>query len=239
MRVLWKIDTARDIHRHIRIERSHSLCVHDLGRYAQLVCTGRHAGFIVERVLRFAKHHQPAFHEPEIIPRQRSQFLEQRAARKRKIANQRRALVHMRARRRAHEAPGPCHEFEIEPRFDVKRRLWIPHPLQPQRHHPRCGQRDEVRRHNHTRVSKGTAVALRRMPIHDRHTMPALRAKIRRAEPDDAASDDKDMFAHCRESAETFAGGKRYFSAPKNLRTIEARRLSRRLQSRPAVVIRV
>src|SRR5204862_224935 len=85
-------------------------------------------------------------------------------------------------------------EVPTETRFDVKRRLGIPHPLESKRDHSRRSERNEMTWHDHAGVSIGTAFATRRLAVHHGDTMTFARSIVCRAQPNHAGANYKDLF---------------------------------------------
>ena len=191
--VLRKIDRARDVHRHRRIEPRRLLGVQHLGGHAEIPGLLGHRAFIVEGVLFLAEHQQALLHEAEVVRRKRGQLLIGRAAGEAEIADERRAPLDMRPGRGLPELEAPAQQVEVEARLDVEGRFRVPHPLQAERHHAGRGQRDEVARHDHARVAEGAAVALFRVAVDDGDAVALAGGVVGRAQADDAAADDDDV----------------------------------------------
>src|SRR5262249_26018246 len=99
------------------------------------------------------------------------------------------------SRCRLPELPNPTDEPWGESRFQIKRRLRIPHAFQPQHHHPRRGQRHEMAGDHDSRVTKRTSLAVGWIAIDDDDLIPSRVQIVSGAKSDDAASDYNDAIA--------------------------------------------
>ncbi len=138
---------------------------------------------------------RPFLTRPKSLPGKAAISSKQRWLASLRSRNSGAAAAHVLGRGRAPEPVTPGKELRRKPRLHVERRRRIPHPLERERHHARCRERHEMARHEHSRVAERAAVAALRIAVDERDREAAAHAVIRRAQADDAATDDDDPFA--------------------------------------------
>ena len=96
----------------------------------------------------------------------------------------------------AGEEERPVAEVRIEAWAHPERALRIPHPLEPEGHHARRGERHEVARHDHSGVAMRGALALRSLAVEHGDPVAPLDQVPRRAETCDSGAEDEDVGPH-------------------------------------------
>src|SRR6185369_3785883 len=91
------------------------------------------------------------------------------------------------------EEDRPADEVGIEARAHPERALRVPHPLEPERHHARRGERHEMARHDHSRVAVRGALALRPFAVEHGDPVAPIVEIPGRAETGDAGAENEDV----------------------------------------------